>query len=102
MSNNNPVNDMTAPVSWLINDLDKAIKTKSTQIMPTIVENGPSNASHWQHRRMDATEQIKNLIYIYIWMVQFRQEKRHKIIIKVMLLCYKIESTVDSYEKKHY
>ena len=24
-SNNNPVNDMTAPVSWLINDLDKAI-----------------------------------------------------------------------------
>ena len=26
-SNNNPVNDMTAPVSWLINDLDKAIKT---------------------------------------------------------------------------
>ena len=30
-SNNNPVNDMTATVSWLINDLDKAIKTKSTQ-----------------------------------------------------------------------
>ena len=30
MSNNNPVNDMTAPVSWLINYLDKAIKTKST------------------------------------------------------------------------
>ena len=30
-ANNNPVNDMTAPVSWLINDLDKAIKTKSTQ-----------------------------------------------------------------------
>ena len=29
--NNNPVNDMTAPVSWLINDLDKVIKTKSTQ-----------------------------------------------------------------------
>ena len=28
--NNNPVNDMTAPVSWLINYLDKAIKTKST------------------------------------------------------------------------
>ena len=28
-SNNNPVNDMTAPVSWLINDLDKSIKTKS-------------------------------------------------------------------------
>ena len=24
-------NDMTAPVSWLINDLDKVIKTKSTQ-----------------------------------------------------------------------
>ena len=22
-SNNNPVNDMTTPVSWLINDLDK-------------------------------------------------------------------------------
>ena len=31
MSNSNPVNDMTAPVSWLINDLDKAMKTKSTQ-----------------------------------------------------------------------
>ena len=30
-SNNSLVNDMTAPVSWLINDLDKAIKTKSTQ-----------------------------------------------------------------------
>ena len=30
-SDNNPVNDMTAPVSWLINDLDKFIKTKSTQ-----------------------------------------------------------------------
>ena len=30
-SNNNPVNDTTAPVSWLINDLDKAMKTKSTQ-----------------------------------------------------------------------
>ena len=31
-SNNNPVNDMTAPMSGLINDLDKAIKTKSSQI----------------------------------------------------------------------
>ena len=31
MLNNYPVNDMTAPVSWLINDLDKAIKTKSSQ-----------------------------------------------------------------------
>ena len=30
-SNNNPVNDMTAPVSWLINDLDKVIMTKSSQ-----------------------------------------------------------------------
>ena len=30
-SNNNPVNDMTAPVSWRINDLDKVIKTKSCQ-----------------------------------------------------------------------
>ena len=26
-SNNNPVNDMTAPVSGLINDLDKVIKS---------------------------------------------------------------------------
>ena len=25
-SNNNPVNDMTAPVSWLINDLGKVIR----------------------------------------------------------------------------
>ena len=31
MSNNDPVNDMTAPVSVLINDLDKVIKTKSSQ-----------------------------------------------------------------------
>ena len=30
-SNNNLVNDMTAPVSWLINYLDKAMNTKSTQ-----------------------------------------------------------------------
>ena len=28
---NNPFNDMTATVSWLINDLDKIIKTKSSQ-----------------------------------------------------------------------
>ena len=28
--------------------------------------------------------------------------KRHKIIIKLKLLCYKTESTVDSYEKKNY
>ena len=26
-SNNDPVNDMTAPVSWLINDLDNVTKT---------------------------------------------------------------------------
>ena len=30
-SNNNPVNDMIAPMSWLINDLDKVMKTKSSQ-----------------------------------------------------------------------
>ena len=30
-ANNNPVNEMTAPVSWLINDLDKVMKTKSSQ-----------------------------------------------------------------------
>ena len=30
-SNNNPVNVMTTPLSGLINDLDKAIKTKSSQ-----------------------------------------------------------------------
>ena len=30
-SNNNPVNDMTAPVSGLINDLDNVMKTKSSQ-----------------------------------------------------------------------
>ena len=29
--NNDPVNDITAPVSWLINDFDKVIKTKSSQ-----------------------------------------------------------------------
>ena len=32
-SNNNQVDDMNAPVSWLINDLDKFIKTKSSQIL---------------------------------------------------------------------
>ena len=30
-SNNNPVVDMTVPVSGLINDLDKAMKTESSQ-----------------------------------------------------------------------
>ena len=30
-------------------------------IMPTLVEICPSNASQGQHRRKDATEQIKNL-----------------------------------------
>ena len=30
-SNNDPVNDMTAPMSGLINDLDKAMETKSSQ-----------------------------------------------------------------------
>ena len=34
-SNNYPVNDMTAPVSWLINDLDMAIKTKSSVLANT-------------------------------------------------------------------
>ena len=29
-------------------------------------------------------------------------QRRHKIIIKMKLLYYKMESTVDSYEKKHY
>ena len=28
---NNPVNYMTTPMSWLINDLANAIKTKSSQ-----------------------------------------------------------------------
>ena len=36
-SNNNPVNDMTAHVSWLINDLDKVIKIKSTQSCEQLV-----------------------------------------------------------------
>ena len=31
--NNNPVNDMTAPMSGLINDLDKVTKIKSSQCM---------------------------------------------------------------------
>ena len=31
MSDNNPVNDMIALMSGLINDLDKVIKTKSSQ-----------------------------------------------------------------------
>ena len=30
-ANNEPVNDMTAPVCGLINDLDKTMKTKSSQ-----------------------------------------------------------------------
>ena len=32
-SNNNTVNDMTTPMSRLINDLDKVIKTKSSQCL---------------------------------------------------------------------
>ena len=31
MSNNNPVNNMTAPVSGFINDMNKVIKTNSSQ-----------------------------------------------------------------------
>ena len=34
-SNNNPVNDMTAPVSWLINYLDKAIKLRVLKVQST-------------------------------------------------------------------
>ena len=30
-SNSYPVNDLTTSVSWLINDLDKVIKTNSSQ-----------------------------------------------------------------------
>ena len=30
-TNNNPVNDMITPMSGFINDLDKDIKTKSSQ-----------------------------------------------------------------------
>ena len=30
-SNNNPVNDMTTPMSGLINDFNKVMKTKSSQ-----------------------------------------------------------------------
>ena len=30
-SNNNPVNDMTAPMSGPINDLDKVMETKNSQ-----------------------------------------------------------------------
>ena len=30
-SNNNPINDMTVLMSGIINDLDKIIKTKSSQ-----------------------------------------------------------------------
>ena len=32
-SNNDPVNDMTTPVCGFINDLDKAMETKSSQSM---------------------------------------------------------------------
>ena len=32
-SNNSPVNDVTAPVSVLINDLNKVMKTKSCQCL---------------------------------------------------------------------
>ena len=31
-SNNYPVNDLTAPVSWVINDLDKVMKTSSQSL----------------------------------------------------------------------
>ena len=36
-SNNNPVNDMTAHVSRLINDLDNVIKTKSSQTVWLVI-----------------------------------------------------------------
>ena len=49
-SNNNPVNDMTAPVSWLINYLDKAIKTKSISksVWLVIVMDSQSGYSYHQ------------------------------------------------------
>ena len=31
-SNNNPVNDMTAPMSWLINDLDKVKRLRVVKV----------------------------------------------------------------------
>ena len=39
---------MTAPVSWLINDLDKAIKTKSTHVWLVIVMDCQSGYSYHQ------------------------------------------------------
>ena len=48
-SNNDPVNDMTAPVSWLINDLDKAIKTEySKSVRLVIVMDCQSGYSYHQ------------------------------------------------------
>ena len=41
-SNNNPVNDMTTPVSGLTNDLDKAIEAKSSQVCLVCDCNGSS------------------------------------------------------------
>ena len=42
-SNNNPVNDMTAHMSGLINELDKVLKTKSGQsVWQVIVVDCPS------------------------------------------------------------
>ena len=39
------------------------LKQRNCSICKTLVEIGPSNASQGQHRRKDATEQIKNLTH---------------------------------------
>ena len=61
-SNNNPVNDMTAPVSWLINDLDKAIKTKSQtkSIWLVIVMDCQSGYSYHQQDKQDLGGCLRN------------------------------------------
>ena len=53
-SNNYPVNDMTTPVSGLINDMDKVIKTKSSQsVRLVIVEDCQSGYScHQQDKQV--------------------------------------------------
>ena len=40
-----------------------ALNQRCCQNMQTLVEIGPSNATQGQHRRKDATEQMKNLTF---------------------------------------
>ena len=57
-SNNDPVNDITTPVSGLINDLDKVMKTKILRVDKVCLVSDCSGLSKWIF--MSPTRQTKS------------------------------------------